>query len=245
MRGVILAIAPDGTYGQLSAEDGQRYSYWTSEIRNGPAQIGQGVDFQLWEGQPVDIFLLTRSVPVPPPGAPAPQPVANGGASAVQAAYAAMPTSFANAFSSLPALPYWITLFSSTAGRISRLQFWLHGVLPIFVVSLVFGWIPFIGILVSLALFWASVCICFKRFHDLGLPGWWSLVNLVPMAIAAAFTAGSFFGSGFAWLLAEVFWGLGLLVIVAQLVFVYLRVGERGPNDYGPDPLAGASRARP
>lgn len=32
MRGIILAIAPDGTYGQISAEDGQRYSYWTSEI---------------------------------------------------------------------------------------------------------------------------------------------------------------------------------------------------------------------
>ncbi len=238
MRGVILAIAPDGTYGQLSAEDGQRYSYWTSEIRNGLAQVGQGVDFQMWEGQPVDIFLLTRSVPVPQPGAAAPQTAAFSGA-ATQAAYAAVPTSFANAFSSLPPLSYWITLFTSTAGRISRLQFWLHGALPIFVVSLVFGWIPIVGFVVSLALFWASVCICFKRFHDLGFPGWWSLVNWIPMALASAFTAGSFYGSGFAWLLAEIFWGLSFLVFIVQLAFVYLRVGERGPNDYGPDPLAG------
>jgi uncharacterized membrane protein YhaH (DUF805 family) len=230
MRGVILAIAPDGTYGQLSAEDGQRYSYWTSEIRNGRAQAGQNVDFQLWEGQPVDIFLLTR-----------PASVAQGARAAQPARYgAATPAAYAATFSALPPLDYWITLFTSPAGRISRLQFWLHGVLPIFIVNLIFFWIPIFGLLVSLALTWASICICFKRFHDLGYSGWWSLLNIVPMVLAALLTAGSIFGLAFAWLLAEVLWGLALLVWIAQMAFVYLRVGQEGPNEYGPDPLAGA-----
>ena len=63
MRGVILAIAPDGTYGQLSADDGQRYSYWTTEVRNGRVQVGQTVEFQMWEGQPIDIVLVSNAAP--------------------------------------------------------------------------------------------------------------------------------------------------------------------------------------
>lgn len=241
MRGVILAIAPDGTYGQLSAEDGQRYSYWSSEIRNGRAQVGQGVDFQLWEGQPVEIFILANAAPpnAPPPQRPgAPQPTAYG---AVAPAYAAAaPSPYAAAASSIPPLDYWITLFTSPAGRISRRQFWLHGVLPIVVCSLVLGWIPILGMLVSLALAWASICICFKRFHDLGYPGWWSLLNVIPMLLAAFLTAGSALGFSFAWLLAEVLWGLALVVWIVQMALVYLHVGQPGPNQYGPDPLAGA-----
>jgi uncharacterized membrane protein YhaH (DUF805 family) len=241
MRGVILAIAPDGTYGQVSAEDGQRYSYWTSEIRNGRAQVGQGVDFQLWEGQPVDIFILANAAPpnaAPPQRPGAPQPA--GYATVTPAYAAAAPSPYAAALSALPPLDYWITLFTSPAGRISRLQFWLHGVLPIVVCSLVLGWIPFLGFLVSLALAWASICISFKRFHDLGYPGWWSLLNIIPMLLAAFLTAASFLGVTFAWLLAEVFWGLALIVWIVQMALVYLHVGQPGPNEYGPDPLAGA-----
>ena len=62
MRGVISGIVPDGTYGQIAAEDGQRYSYWTSEVRNGPVKVGQTVEFQMWEGQPVDVFDMRERV---------------------------------------------------------------------------------------------------------------------------------------------------------------------------------------
>jgi len=44
---------------------------------------------------------------------------------------------------------------------------------------------------------------------------------------------------GVAWLLAKILWGIGMLVGLAQLIFVYVRVGEQGPNRFGPDPLGG------
>jgi uncharacterized membrane protein YhaH (DUF805 family) len=242
MRGTIAAIAPDGSYGQIAAEDGQRYSYWTSEIRNGRGQVGQGVDFQLWEGQPIDIFVLAD--PAPSRGAPPQRPKATPYAAAPgpDRFGAAAPSAYAAAVNALPPANYWITLFTSPSGRISRRTFWLHGVLPIMVCSLVLGWIPLLGLLVSLALTWASICISFKRFHDLGYPGWWSLLNIVPMLLAAFLTGASFFmtGFGFAWLLAEVLWGLALVVWVVQMALVYLHVGQPGPNEYGPDPLGGA-----
>jgi uncharacterized membrane protein YhaH (DUF805 family) len=247
MRGVIAGIVPDGTYGQIAAEDGQRYSYWTTEVRNGPVKAGQTVEFQMWEGQPVDIFGVNNPQPpsaAPPQRAPAPQQrnfapagYAPGPGTGAAAAYA----NIAGAGAIPSGSGYWIQLFTSPSGRISRKQFWLHGFLPILIGNIVLGWIPLLGQLISLALLWASICIGFKRFHDLGYPGWWSLVYLIPLLAGGIIFALGFYLYNFAnlfWLLAEILWGVGALVGLAQLIFVYIRVGEQGPNQYGPDPLA-------
>ena len=253
MRGVISALAPDGTYGQIAADDGQRYSYWTSELRNGPARVNDAVNFQMADGQPVDIFILPKPGQGDArPGAPRQSPVpgaaratmsTGGYAAAVPAGYAA-PATYAVAGEAIPSdKNYWITLFTTPSGRISRRQFWLHGVLPLIGASILLGWIPIIGQLISLALLWAGICLAFKRFHDLGYPGWYSLVYLVPMIAAGILVGLSFYLFGFAhvfWLLAEILWAVGALIGLAQLIFVYVRVGEEGPNKYGPDPLAGA-----
>jgi uncharacterized membrane protein YhaH (DUF805 family) len=244
MRGTIAAIASDGTYGQIAGEDGQRYSYWTSEIRNGQGQVGHPVDFQLWQGQPVDIFIHTSVMAPPrpaaaPPSAAAPQPAAYATAAAGQrfGGGTSGGSGLAGVLGGLPPTDYWIALFTSPVGRISRLQFWLHGVLPIFVVGLVLGWIPLVGILVWLALTWASVCISFKRFHDVGYPGWWSLAIIVPMVAGVFLTVGAFYVTGFG-ILAKLLWIVSFLVWLAQMLFVYVRAGQEGPNQYGPDPLA-------
>ena len=111
---------------------------------------------------------------------------------------------------------------------------------PVIIVSVVLGWIPVIGQLISLAMLWASICLAFKRFHDVGYPGWWSLIYLVPMLTAGVLVGLSFVMFGVAhlfWLLAEVLWAVGALIALAQLIFVYIRAGQHGPNQYGPDPL--------
>ena len=253
MRGVISGIVPDGTYGQIAADDGQRYSYWSTEVRNGQARVGQTVEFQMWEGQPVDIFVVNNNAP--PPNAATPQrggmPQQRSFASAAAVGRNAMPSGNAMPAGYAAAMDgisgsslgrdYWIKLFTSPSGRISRKQFWLHGVLPIVIASIVLGWIPVIGQILSLAFLWGSICIAFKRFHDLGYPGWYSLVYLIPMLAAGVvlgvgFAVTTFFS--LAWLLAKILWGVGALIALAQLIFVYIRVGQEGPNEYGPDPLA-------
>ena len=140
MRGVISALAPDGTYGQIAADDGQRYSYWTSEVRNGAAHIHDAVNFQIAEGQPVDIFIMPKpgqeAAPPPRAGMPRPAPAAGrtanpGGYAATPAGYGA-PQNYALGGEAIPTdKNYWIALFTSPSGRISRKQFWLHGVLPL------------------------------------------------------------------------------------------------------------------
>jgi uncharacterized membrane protein YhaH (DUF805 family) len=243
MRGTISAIAPDGSYGQIAAEDGQRYSYWTSEIRNGHAQVGQAVDFKLWQGQPVDIFIQAAAAPpkAPPPQRPAAQqPMAYVAAASARAG-ATAPAAYADAVNSLPPANYWIALFTSPSGRISRRQFWLHGVLGIVVASIVFGMIPLLNIIVALPVLWASICICFKRFHDLGYPGWYSLLQMAPFAVELAlFVVGMAIPGllGIVWLLIKILSAVGFLIVIAQLLLVYIRVGQEGPNRYGPDPLA-------
>lgn len=240
MRGVVSGIVPDGTYGQIAAEDGQRYSYWSSEVRNGPVKAGQTVEFQLWEGQPVDIFTVTTPAPpAAPPRAAAAQQRAYMPAYAGAGRGPNPTTSVAAEFPN--SRDYWIKLFTSPSGRISRKQFWLHGVLPIVVANVVLAWIPVIGQLIALALLWGSICIGFKRFHDVGYPGWYSLIYLIPMVLAGVIaTLGMVLLSliGIAWLLAEILLGLSFLIGLAQLIFVYIKVGQEGSNEYGPDPLA-------
>ena len=99
------------------------------------------------------------------------------------------------------------------------------------------GWIPILGVFVTLALTWASVCISFKRFHDVGYPGWWSLASIVTAVMATFLTVGALYVAGFG-LLATVLWVATALIWIAQLVFVYIHVGQEGPNQFGPDPLA-------
>ena len=242
MRGKVVAISQDGRYGQIAAEDGQRVSYWTSEVRNGPADIGQMVDYQMWEGQPVEIFISNS--PRPPSGPPpraSQQPRTNQAAYARPQFHGGQLAQHGHAASQALPTGYWIQLFTSPSGRISRRQFWLHGVLPLFGASIVLGWIPIIGQILMLGFLWGGICIAFKRFHDVGYPGWYSLIYLVPMVAAGVLVGlGMFITSiiDLAWLLAEILWGIGFLIGLAQFIFVYVRIGQEGENRFGPDPLA-------
>jgi uncharacterized membrane protein YhaH (DUF805 family) len=115
-------------------------------------------------------------------------------------------------------------LFLSFNGRINRSKFWL-GILGLFVVYIILaaisamsmgkdgsmGVIGIIILVIYIAMIWPSVAIGVKRFHDRDKSGWWVLISLVPII-------------GGLWYLIE----CGFLE------------GTKGPNKFGPDPLANA-----
>ncbi len=115
-------------------------------------------------------------------------------------------------------------LLFSFDGRINRAKFWL-GTACLFVGYLVLagisaatmspdgsmGVVGIIVLIIYLAMIWPSVAIGVKRFHDRDKSGWWVLIALVPFI-------------GGLWYLIE----CGFLE------------GTKGPNKFGPDPLATA-----
>ena len=115
----------------------------------------------------------------------------------------------------------WKYLLTSFDGRINRAKFWA-GVGVLIAVSIVASIIDSIlgihlgqsglgifGLLVALASIYLALALYAKRWHDRDKSGWWSLIGLVPFI-------------GAVWILVE----LGILE------------GTRGPNRFGPDPLA-------
>lgn len=99
-------------------------------------------------------------------------------------------------------------------GRINRSDFWLKGILPLFVVLLLITAIDsvitggIIALLAQIVSIYPSVAIGVKRFHDRNKSGWWVLITLIPVI-------------GGIWYLVE----CGILK------------GIEGANDFGPDTL--------
>jgi uncharacterized membrane protein YhaH (DUF805 family) len=125
-------------------------------------------------------------------------------------------------------------LLFSFNGRVNRAKFWLTLIAADIVAVIVFGIIgavtgdalvpdaegnmpsPGAGVsaiilLVAVVMTWIGLAMGVKRFHDRNKSGWWILINFVPVI-------------GGLWYLIE----CGFLK------------GTTGPNQYGPDPLAGA-----
>jgi uncharacterized membrane protein YhaH (DUF805 family) len=100
-------------------------------------------------------------------------------------------------------------------------------------------WIAVPSLVMSLAV-WSSFALGVKRLHDRGLSSWLILVVLLPLA-----------GVMFAPAIAQTY-GLGpsfvlfpTLLLLASAIWSVLQFGifkgETGPNQHGPDPLAGRS----
>lgn len=125
-------------------------------------------------------------------------------------------------------------LFFSFNGRINRAKFWLGNVALIVVYTILMvvggagmmagfdpnnpqassggmGVMGIVILIVYIAMIWPSLAIGIKRWHDRDKSGWWVLIAFVPII-------------GGLWYLIE----CGFLE------------GTKGPNKYGPDPLAGA-----
>ena len=101
-------------------------------------------------------------------------------------------------------------------GRVNRQRYWafylvyLAGlVISLIVDALLTGGLLYF--LYLLAVFYPSLCIGIKRWHDRDKSGWWTLILLIPV--------------------------IGLIWGIIELGFLK---GTEGPNRFGPDPLGGA-----
>ena len=107
-------------------------------------------------------------------------------------------------------------LYFDLRGRVSRRQFWLHGVLAL--VGLALAAHALLGIaqvspgtsdlVINLLLAWPALAVSVKRWHDRDKSGWWVLLHLLPV--------------------------IGWLWALIDNGFVR---GTPGPNRHGEDPL--------
>lgn len=145
----------------------------------------------------------------------------------------------------------WQKLLFSFEGRTRRSHFWI-GWLICLGVSVVAGWIPFIGGLISLALIWPNLAISVKRLHDMGHSGWlvavpW-VVSIIGIIVAIALIGIAAVGNVAALeqedpaaimaLIAPALGLFGLLALVnlGFLLWIGLSDGKPGENRYGRNP---------
>ncbi|MDP2260841.1 MAG: DUF805 domain-containing protein [Caulobacter sp.] len=143
----------------------------------------------------------------------------------------------------------WTKLFFSPDGRIGRQAFWI-GWLVLIGVNFLLFWVPFL----SLVTIYCWICVCSKRFHDMGRSGWLAAIPVTlsivmpigaVLAIAGAAVAASISGASDGTVIAAVLSAvagsalllLGALVIgIGFLIWQGVALGDEGPNRYGPAP---------
>lgn len=147
----------------------------------------------------------------------------------------------------------WKVLLFSFQGRIRRSHFWI-GWLILLGASVVANWIPFLGLLIAIALIWPNLAIGVKRLHDMGQSGWLIVIPWVVTIVALIVGMGTIGFSAFAnagalenedpaaiWaLIAPAFGMFGLIALVnlGFLLWIGLTPGTNGDNRHGPDPKA-------
>ena len=141
----------------------------------------------------------------------------------------------------------WQNLFLSANGRIGQKDFWI-GFLILFVAGIVLGMIPFLGMIIGLALIYPNVCIFSKRLHDFGKTGWLAAVPYAIFAVvmvvsmiaggAAFFGAASGTAAGAGGAMAAMgtmglLFLLGFAAYIGFVLWVGLSKGDPGTNQYG------------
>lgn len=105
----------------------------------------------------------------------------------------------------------------SLDGRINRKPYWyFNGVLLLVYILMAIGRSAILSGIFALILFWPTIAVQAKRWHDRDKSAWWILIGLVPIV-------------GFIWALVE---------------NGFLR-GTAGDNRFGPDPLASMENPLP
>jgi uncharacterized membrane protein YhaH (DUF805 family) len=120
-------------------------------------------------------------------------------------------------------------------GRVGRAQFWWY-VAVVIVLSILVGIVGsittrLISSLFSLALLLPNLGMGVRRLHDVGKPGFYVLLPLVPAVLAVLFRL------LFLWPLAMLCW-LAVFAAAVLLIYWYAQPGVAGDNEYGSPPPA-------
>jgi uncharacterized membrane protein YhaH (DUF805 family) len=142
------------------------------------------------------------------------------------------------------------SLFLSFEGRINRAKYWL-GMISLAIISIILGVLIgavfgigtlglFLVLVVTIALFYPAYAVAAKRFQDRGKPGTTALYGLIPVLIFSILPVFGLTGTPeepnlLGWLGALVQLGVGIWFLIELGILK----GTQGPNQYGPDPLAG------
>jgi uncharacterized membrane protein YhaH (DUF805 family) len=133
-----------------------------------------------------------------------------------------------------------VSLLFTFQGRINRAKYWLAVVvyLAIMIVIvalaflLAFGMLFFVtGGIIYLGMLISGIAVGIKRLHDRDKSGWWLLLfYLLPGVLG---------GIGSALDMETIFALAGGAISIWMIVELGFLRGTSGPNQYGPDPLAG------
>ena len=227
MRGEILDFDAVTSTGRISGDDGSRYGFVSASLQSGATvRPGQRVDFVPDGDSATQIVTLAATPP----------PSSNGMASA--------PSAMAQPFE-------WQTALFSFEGRLRRQNFWISWLI-LLGVGVVLGWLPFLGILISIGLIWPNLAITVKRLHDMGRTGW---LAAIPYAVAfIGSTIGGFMigvsaiansaaldreePAAILALIGPVFGLIGLIMLVCLgfLIWIGVTDSQPGTNRFGPNP---------
>lgn len=145
--------------------------------------------------------------------------------------------------------------YFSAKGRVSRKDYWLRFVLPligVYIVAVVVigglavalgeagAFTLILAIPVYIAIVWASICVAAKRFHDRNWSGWWVLYFiLISLAITVVQYGAMYLlgAEGLGSIIAMICGLASIAVAIWQLVLLGFLPGDKGPNQYGSDPL--------
>jgi uncharacterized membrane protein YhaH (DUF805 family) len=104
--------------------------------------------------------------------------------------------------------------YATFSGRATRSEYWyfflflvIVNIVASFLDSIIFGDMPVLYLIATLALLVPSIAAGVRRLHDTDKSGWWLLVGLIPV--------------------------IGTIV----LIVFFCQRGSVGANQFGPDPL--------
>ena len=121
--------------------------------------------------------------------------------------------------------------YATFSGRARRPEYWWF-----FLFTFILGLIPVVGVISGLVCLIPSLAVSWRRMHDIGKPGYASLLGLAGLAVAAVFFG---IGNAISPEAGQIGLGIGVIgvLICGVVVIVWLASPTKaGANQYGPEP---------